>query len=241
MNLTSLVFLLASGLPLSNPAAALAPNILGISLGMPYTQAQKIADGMYKGPQVKQWEHYAGTVRIGGGWSLIYGVEDSTVEIATTQKGHVYFVSREKGFSLTTRPTWDNFRKALIAQYGQPAAESFYNQHYMLAWYFDSQWHSLGKDGVPPGCRERPVFSQGGTGRSYWIPGDVRSGCAAALWIDVSPVDHSSPQDTGQIFFYHSILLDEAAAFHDLQDVQQLTRQEEERQQRERNKVVPKL
>jgi hypothetical protein len=220
---------------MANYAAAQAPNILGISPGMPYPQAQKIADGMYKGPQVRQWEHYTGALRNGMGWSLVWGVEDSSIEIATTQKGHIYFVSRQKGFSLATRPTWENFRKALVAQYGQPATESFYSQHYYLAWYFDSQWHSLGKDAVPPGCQPFPAFGSGGTNTAYWIPGEMRTGCAGSLWVD------AHPQDTGQITFYHSTLLDEAAALRDLQDIQQITKQEEERQQRERNKVVPQF
>jgi hypothetical protein len=101
---------------------AYPPTIVEISLGMPYAAAHKIGVALYSPKQLNGLNFHSGSMLRGEAWA-----EDNSnaTAVAASNSGLVDFVAREKTYpNVTARPTWDNFRKALIAQYGPPSREN---------------------------------------------------------------------------------------------------------------------
>jgi hypothetical protein len=236
MNFKHFALLLGAGLGAAS-CAAQAPSIVGISLGMPYTQAQKIGNTMYPSKTSDGAAYTNGPAHIGQEWWHAEGRKWDSIGVATTQKGQVYFVSRSKEYmGDTPKPTWENFRKALVEQYGPPATErNDGSDHNWMTWYFDSAWHSVSAESLTPGCKDGPAFQTGGVPTmSLWIPRTVRSNCPVGLWVWVQ-----RDTDPNLVFCYRSTMLDERAAFLDSRDVQALINQQNEQRRREQDKVKP--
>jgi hypothetical protein len=217
---------------------AVPPSVVGIALGMPFVQARKVADGLYKikDEHLHQWEHRAGPAFLGAGWSREWKGQSDAIELASTQKGIIYFVERFKALPYgSAQPTWESVRKALVAQYGEPTTEAFSSGNYFLSWFYGPQWQKLNVESVPEGCKELPKFEHEGDYKTSWVPRSARSGCPAIMSYLGSP-DQS---DSRYIVASRFELLNEPAMIPDIIEINEILKREDERKYHESNKVAP--
>jgi len=218
----------------STPAQS--PTIVGISLGMPYAAAGKIGAGLYPGTKIQGLTFNAGPIFRGEAW---VGSSGGTA-VSATDGGRVDFVARIKYYQdKEGKPTWDNFRKTLIAQYGSPSREEeggWGHLYHKLYWYYDPQWHTVGLDSVPKECREIDINHPASNPYNdvLWLPSTVHENCPVRLSVLVDTyqtlVDH-----------YNAIMFDEPAALRDSIAEDNQKKLEKEKALREAEQIKPTL
>jgi hypothetical protein len=218
-------------------APAQSPTIVGISLGMPYAAASKIGAGLYPGTNITGLTFNAGPIFRGEAW---VGGSSGATAVSATDGGRVDFVARVKYYQdKGGKPTWDNFRKTLIAQYGSPSREEVAGEgiiYHKLYWYYDPQWHTVGLDSVPKECREidTNMPSSFPYNDVLWLPSTVHEDCPVRLSVLVSTYQTL-------VDYYNAIMFDEPAALRDSIAEDNQKKLEKEKALREAEQIKPTL
>jgi hypothetical protein len=204
---------------------------------MPYAAADKIGAGLYPGTKIAGLTFNAGPIFRGKAW---VGDTNSATAVSLTDGGRVDFVARTKHFQdKGGEPTWDNFRKTLIDQYGSPSREEVAGEgiiFHVLYWYYDPQWHTVGLDSVPKECMEIDTnmpssFPYSGV---LWLPHTVQENCPVRL--SVLAATHETLVED-----YHAIMFDEPAAFRDSIEEANQEKLEKEKALRKAEQIKPTL
>lgn len=216
-------------------AAGYKPTIADISLGMPYGAAHKIGIGLYGPTQQQGLNFNAGDRLRGEAWAEDDG---NATAVAANDNGQVDFVARERTYrNPAARPTWDNFRKALIAQYGPPSTENvsgWGDPFHTLYWYYDSEWHIVDAKSVPKECLSIEVSSPESWPYDAvkWLPYLLHQVCPVRLYAGVWSHDTL-------VTAYSTFMFDEPAAFRDSVAEMNQRKLEEEKKLKDAEKVKP--